>query len=125
MANSRTNDLKVLLTNKFKTLTQNVYFEQAADSALYPHIVFDFREIDLGDINRQDYVLEVDIWTKGTNTTTIDELADSVEDLLQAENLPQTRILPTFYKIDRRSIIDQDKNLKHRQVRFQIQNYKR
>lgn len=125
MANSRTNDLKVLLTNKFKTLTQNVYFEQAADSALYPHIVFDFREIDLGDINRQDYVLEVDIWTKGTNTTTIDELADSVEDLLQAENLPQTRILPTFYKIDRRSIIDQDKTLKHRQVRFQIQNYKR
>lgn len=125
MANSRTNDLKVLLMNKFKTLTQNVYFEQAADSALYPHIVFDFREIDLGDINRQDYVLEVDIWTKGTNTTTIDELADSVEDLLQAENLPQTRILPTFYKIDRRSIIDQDKTLKHRQVRFQIQNYKR
>lgn len=125
MANSRTNDLKVLLTNKFKTLTQNVYFEQAADSALYPHIVFDFREIDLGDINRQDYVLEVDIWTKGTNTTTIDELADNVEDLLQAENLPQTRILPTFYKIDRRSIIDQDKTLKHRQVRFQIQNYKR
>lgn len=125
MENSRTNDLKVLLMNKFKTLTQNVYFEQAADSALYPHIVFDFREIDLGDINRQDYVLEVDIWTKGTNTTTIDELADSVEDLLQAENLPQIRILPTFYKIDRRSIIDQDKTLKHRQVRFQIQNYKR
>lgn len=125
MANSRTNDLKVLLMEKFRTLTQNVYFEQAADSALYPHIVFDFREIDLGDINRQDYVLEVDIWTKGTNTTTIDELADSVEDLLQAENLPQTRILPTFYKIDRRSIIDQDKTLKHRQVRFQIQNYKR
>ena len=125
MANSRTNDLKVLLMEKFRTLTQNVYFEQAADSALYPHIVFDFREIDLGGINRQDYVLEVDIWTKGTNTTTIDELADSVEDLLQAENLPQTRILPTFYKIDRRSIIDQDKTLKHRQVRFQIQNYKR
>lgn len=125
MANSRTNDLKVLLMTKLKTITNNVYFEQAADDALYPHIVFDFREIDLGDINRQDYVLEVDIWTKGTNTTTIDELADNTEDLLQAENLPQERILPTFYKIDRRSIIDQDKTLKHRQIRFQIQNYKR
>lgn len=128
MANNsitRTNDLKILLTTKLKTITSNVYFEQAADTAMYPHIVFDFREIDLGDLSRQDYVLEVDVWTKGTNTTTIDELADNIEDLLQAKNLPQTNILPTFYKMDRRSIIDQDKTLKHRQIRFQIQNYVR
>jgi len=122
---TRTNDLKILIQTKLKTIATNVYFEQAADSAIFPHVVFDFRQVDLQDLSRQDYILEVDVWTKGTNTTTVDELADQIEDLLQAQNLPQTRILPTFYKIDRRSIIDPDKTLKHRQIRFQIQNYKK
>lgn len=119
----RTNDLKKLVKTKLETLKQTVYFETAADSALYPHIVFNFREIDLDDLSRQDYILEVDIWTKGTDTTTIDNLADSVEDLLQGENLPQDHILPTFYKRDRKSIEDPDKSIKHRRIRFIIQNY--
>lgn len=126
MANeSRTNDLKKLITTKLKTLTTNVFFEQATDDALYPHIVYSFRTIDLGDLARQDYILEVDVWDKGTDTTRVDALADSIEDLLQAENLPQTNILPTFYKIDRKSILDSNKSIKHRLIKFQIQNYER
>lgn len=127
MANevTRTNDLKKLIQTKLKTLATNVYFEEAADNALYPHIVFTFRTIDLGDLARQDYILEVDVWDKGTSTTQVDELSDKVEDLLQAKNLPQTNILPTFYKIDRKSIKDEDKSIKHRLIKFQIQNYVR
>jgi hypothetical protein len=120
---SRTNDLKKLIQTKLKPLTTNVYFEQATDNAMYPHIVFSFREINLDDLSRQDYTLNVDVWDKGTNTTAIDTLADSVEDLLHTQNLPQTNVLPTFYKIDRKSIEDPDKSIKHRLVRFQIQNY--
>ena len=127
MANevTRTNDLKKLIQTKLKTLATNVYFEEADDNALYPHIVFTFRTIDLGDLVRQDYILEVDVWDKGTSTTQVDELSDKVEDLLQAKNLPQTNILPTFYKIDRKSIKDEDKSIKHRLIKFQIQNYVR
>ena len=127
MANetTRTNDLKKLVQEKLKTLTTNVYFETAADNALYPHVVFSFREINLGDLSRQDYTLEVDVWSKGTNTTSVDELADKIEDLLHTQNLPQTNILPTFYKVDRKSILDSDKTIKHRLIRFQIQNYVR
>jgi len=120
---SRTNDLKKLIQTKLKTLTTNVYFEQAADNAMYPHIVFSFREINLDDLSRQDYTLNVDVWDKGTSTTAIDTLADSVEDLLHTQNLPQTYVLPTFYKIDRKSIEDPDKSIQHRLIRFQIQNY--
>lgn len=122
---TRTNDLKNLIQEKFKTLTTNVYYEQANDDGLYPHIVFSFRQIDLGDISRQDYILEVDVWDKSRSTYNIEELSDNVEDLLHCENLPQDRILPTFYKIDRKSILDPNKDIKHRQIRFQIQNYVR
>lgn len=126
MANeTRTNDLKKLITQKLKTLTNNVFYEQATDNALYPHLVFSFRTIDLGDLSRQDYILEVDVWDKGTSTVQVDELSDQVEDLLHTENLPQENILPTFYTIDRKSILDSDKSIKHRLIRFQIQNYVR
>lgn len=126
MANeTRTNDLKKLITQKLKTLTNNVFYEQATDNALFPHLVFSFRTIDLGDLSRQDYILEVDVWDKGTSTVQVDELSDQVEDLLHTENLPQENILPTFYAIDRKSILDSDKSIKHRLIRFQIQNYVR
>ena len=61
----------------------------------------------------------------GTLLNTLDDLADSVENLLQAENLPQSNVLPTFYLIDRQDIPDENKEIKHRRVQFQIQNYER
>lgn len=123
----RTNDLKELVQTKLKTLTTNVYHEIADEKKLYPHIVFTFRRIDLQDLSRQDYILEVDVWDYNQNdkTEVVDNLADSVENLLQAKNLPQTNVLPTFYLIDRRNILDENKHIKHRQIQFQIQNYER
>lgn len=125
MANNptRTNDLKKLIQTQLKTLTTNVFFENSTDDKLYPHIVFNFRTIDLGDLWRQDYILEIDVWDKKSSTYDVDELCDKLEDLLQAKNLPQTNILPTFYKMDRKAIPDLDKSIKHRLIRFQIQNY--
>lgn len=122
---TKTNALKKLIQTKLKTLTTNVYFEIASDDALYPHIVFNFNTVNLGDLSRQDYMLDIDIWDKGKNSTAVDALADQVESLLQAQNLPQTTILPTFYLVDRRAISDEDKQIKHRLVRFQVQNYVR
>lgn len=122
---TKTNDLKKLIQTKLKTLTTNVFYENATDNAMYPHVVFTFNSIDLGDLSRQDYMLNVDVWDKGKSTTAVDELCDKIEALLQGENLPQTRILPTFYLVDRRNIPDEDKQIRHRIIRFQIQNYVR
>lgn len=119
----RTNDLKKLIQTKLKTVTTYVYHEVANEKALYPHIVFSFDRIDLGDLSRQDYVLVIDVWDKGTSTTQVDNLCDSVENLLQAKNLPQDNVLPTFYLMDERNVWEEDKTIRHRQIRFQIQNY--
>ena len=122
---TKTNDLKKLIQTKLKTLTTNVFYEIATDDAMYPHVVFTFNSIDLGDLSRQDYMLNIDVWDKGKSTTAVDERCDKIEALLQGENLPQTRILPTFYLVDRRNIPDEDKQIRHRIIRFQIQNYVR
>ena len=121
----RTDDLKLLVQTKLKTVATNVYHEIAKENALYPHVVFQFRRIDLSDLSRQDYILEVDVWDKRESSTTVDNLTDSIENLLQAENLPQDHVLPTFYLMDRATIPDEDKEIKHRRIQFQIQNYER
>lgn len=121
----RTNDLKKLIQTQLKTITNNVYHKIADKDALYPHIVFSFNSVNLGDISRQDYTLNIDVWDKSSSTVDIDNLCDSVENLLQGENLPQENILPTFYLIDRRSLEDEDKSINHTLIRFQIQNYER
>lgn len=121
----RTNDLKKLVQTKLKTVTANVYHELADEDALYPHVVFGFRRLDLNDISRQDYVLEINVWDKRSSTTVVDDITDSIENLLQAENLPQDHVLPTFYLIDRSNIPDEDKLIRHRRIQFQIQNYER
>lgn len=123
----RTNDLKKLVQTKLKTIQQGlaVYHEVADDKVIYPHLVFSFKRIDLSDISRQDYVLQVDVWDRNNSTQTVDDLADSVENLLQAKNLPQTNVLPTFYLMDRKMVEDEDKMIKHRLIQFQVQNYER
>lgn len=121
----RTNDLKKLVQTKLKTVTANVYHEVADNKVVYPHLVFSFRRIDLNDLSRQDYVLQVDVWDRNDKTQRVDDLADEVENLLQAQNLPQKNILPTFYLIDRKTVEDEDKMIRHRQIQFQVQNYER
>lgn len=121
----RTNDLKKLVQTQLKTVATNVYYEVADDKAVYPHLVFSFRRLDLNDLSRQDYILQVDVWDRSDKTQVVDDLADGVENLLQAKNLPQTDILPTFYLIDRKMVEDEDKMIRHRQIQFQVQNYER
>jgi hypothetical protein len=121
----RTNDLKKLVQTQLKTVTAKVYHEVADKDAVYQHLVFSFRRIDLNDLSRQDYVLQVDVWDRDDKTQRVDDLADEVENLLQAQNLPQQNILPTFYLIDRKTVEDEDKMIRHRQIQFQVQNYER
>ena len=118
----RTNDLRKLVQTKLKTLTTNVYYEVASNDAMYPHAVLSFDQIDLGDLSRQDYILNVDVWDKGNSMVTILNLCDSIENLLQAQNLPQENVLPTFYLVSRKTIPDADKSIRHQLIRFQIQN---
>lgn len=123
MASERTNDLKKLIQTQLKTKYDNVFFKQGQQSKMFPSVVYNLRSVDLGDLSRKDYILEIDVWTKGESTYAIDNMTDIICDLLQAENLPQTTILPVFYLIDSRAILDEDKEINHRLIRFQVQLY--
>lgn len=121
----KTNDLRKLIHENLKTVCKDVYFETAATDKLYPHIVFSLDFSDLGDLHRQDIVLNVDIWDRSDQAVDIENLTDAVETLFLNQNIPQDRILPTFFLTDRKAVPDEDKRIRHRLLRVQIQNYER
>ena len=122
---SRTNSLRKLLTKMLKTVCENVYYEVADEEKMYPHIVFSISSIDLGNMERKDYIAEIEIWDKSMSAVKTEELKDKVEDLFNAENAPQDDILPTFFLVNSKKVNDDDKEIRHRLVEVQIQNYER
>lgn len=127
---SRSNELRKLVKTYIATLSQGydikeIYYKEAADNAMYPHVVFSLEELTVlsDDNNRKDYTLEVHVWDKGQIETRVLEIADAIEELFNVANLPQSTILPTFFFRNRTSVIDEDKKIQHERIRFQVQLY--
>jgi len=124
----RTNSLRKLVKKMLgETTTEHgikgVYYEFANDGEMYPHIVFGFDNINTGDLCRHDLSLIIDIYDKSDSAYVVERIADDVEDMFNAVNLPQDTILPTFYLEARRPVPDEDKKIRHRQIEVIVQNY--
>ena len=119
---SKTNALREIIQTNISSIIKSFY-RVADEKEKYPYAVYDFETIDLGDIARDDLILIIDLWGKGTDTSEIEEVADQIEAMFNAANLPNEDVLPTFYRINRKPIDDPDKTLIRRQLKFQIQNY--
>lgn len=120
-----TNDLRKLIQSRLKEICENVFFETADNEKLYPHIVYSYETVNLDDLNRKDYIIDINLWDKDSSAVRIEDMTDIVERVFNNQNLPQDTILPTFYKVDRKIIPDEDKKIRHRLVRILVQNYER
>ena len=118
----KTTSLRRIIQKKLDGIIKS-YYCTADKDAMFPHSVFDFENIDLLDINRDDLILTIDLWGKGKDTSEIENIADQIEEMFNAANMPEEDILPTFYRMNRTPIDDEDKSLIHRRLKFQIQNY--
>ncbi len=119
---NKTNSLRKIIQSKINPIIKS-YYRVADPKADFPRAVYDFENIDLGDLSRDDLILIVDLWDKGNDTSKIEDIADQIEEMFNAANLPDENVLPTFYRISRKPIDDEDKTLMRRQLKFQIQNY--
>ena len=120
---SKTAELRKLITEQLNTVPGATYYRRARDNASYPYKTFALSRIALGDLSRDDHDLCIDIWDRSADPKTVDSIADSIEELLNAANLPQSTILPTFYRDSRYPVDEDDKLLQHVQLHITIQNY--
>lgn len=103
--------------------TLPVYHKRAPDNAPFPYGVYDLRRVDLNDLSRDDYTIELNLWDHASDSTRVDELADLIEEAFNAVNLPQEDILPTFYRVTRYPVEDADKDIQRVLVECQAQLY--
>lgn len=127
---NRTNELRKLVNTMLsegafvkENDIKDVFFEVADDKALYPHIIFTFDNVNLGDLHRKDKSLVIDVYDKSESAFRVEKIADEIEDMFNAKNLPQEHILPTFFLENRRAVPDEDKKIRHRQIEILVQNY--
>lgn len=118
---SKTSTLRKLVREQLQTTPGETYHKDASDKATYPYKTFALTSVSFMDA-RDDFDLCVDIWHRG-DWKEIEEVADQIEKLFQNTNLPQSTILPTFFRESRFNLEDPDKTLKHIQLRFAVQLY--
>lgn len=127
---ARTNDLRTLIESTLATLktqygiaTNGITYRVASDKTMWPHIVFYMDSMTPTDMGREDYTLDIDIWTKDQPQAL--NMADTIIDLFSFRNDPQSNILPTFYLVSSGQIEDPDKAIIHMVVRFEVQTFRR
>ena len=118
---SKTSDLRKLVKEQLQTTQGDTYHREASNDATFPYKTYTLKSVTFTDA-RDDFDLCVDIWHRG-DWKVVEEMADQIEKLFQNTNLPQSTILPTFFRESRYNLEDPDKTLKHIQLRFAVQLY--
>lgn len=118
---SKTSDLRKLVKEQLQTTQGDTYHREASNDATFPYKTYTLKSVTFTDA-RDDFDLCVDIWHRG-DWKVVEEIADQIEKLFQNTNLPQSTILPTFFRESRYNLEDPDKTLKHIQLRFAVQLY--
>lgn len=122
MAN-KSEELRRVITRLLKLCCPRTYYEDANDEASYPYLVFSYDGQNRDQYPRDDNILLIDAWDKNKKWTALEQIADDIEAKLNMLNAPTDYVLPTFFMIDRKNVRDEDKTIKHIQMKFQIQNY--
>lgn len=100
-----------------------VYYDRAKPGADYPHVSFNFARVGLADLSRQDYTIIIDLWDRGESAVAVEDMADNIEAEFNNANNPTTDILPTFFIEAKRTVLDEDKLIRHKQLEIVAQNY--
>ena len=98
-----------------------ISYRVANDENMFPHIVVDFPSITPTDMGREDFLMDIHIWTQDNYEAF--EIMDAVRSLFEFYNAPDENILPTFYELSGGQIDDPDKKICHLVLRAQGQVY--
>lgn len=123
----QTNELRLVVEARLNTIKtefniSDISYRLASEDAMFPHLVFEIVAVRPTDHGRQDYEVDVHVWTRDSFQAF--EIADAVIDLFRFTNLPQEHgLLPTFYESSALTVEDTDKSIVHVVVRLEGHAY--
>lgn len=125
-------ELQKQIITFLRTKASRVYLEYAPTDAVFPYVIYDLPSSYAGDSDREDFVLEIDVWDNSKDTTVLETLSGSIDgngDIFNPTGLNRKNIYvdgklaATCYREARFMIRDEDNRINHRQLRYTIQTY--
>lgn len=116
---SKTIALRTELQRLLKTLTTNVYYEEAPSPPPYPYMVYELSEL-VSDYGKTLMEVEINILDYGASSSSIEVLADSLQDTLDKYTFINTEVQFRLYKGLRQRVVEEDKQIIRRRLLFEI-----
>jgi len=115
------------LTAEFKKLHPRVFNEHATANAIFPYVVFKFTSSTNLVSDREDIILEIDIWDTQKDgydaTLNVELLTDKIDKFLKKNRHIDDNQFLMFQKINRLNLPDEDTNVRRRQLRYVVKYY--
>jgi hypothetical protein len=92
---------------------------------IFPYVVYRLGTSLNDESYREDFPLIINVWDKGSNTTSLEILADSIDKKLKNLRYLDENQQLTFVKDSRSPISDPDLSIKGRQIRYTVKRYER
>lgn len=115
--------LKIIQTF-LKTKHTRVYFQKVPPKTSFPYISF-LLSLSYDNKPSEDFTVDIDFWDINENTTTLEQLVDSVDNSLNNKTIQANGITASFYRETRQSLIDEDERINRRQLTYTVRTYYR
>lgn len=118
-------ELRKQLTTLLKLYHPHVYFQNAADSALFPYVVLNLpNSFTLQE--QEIFTMDVDIWDNKTDTTALETLAADLWKGLHNYKYSDGFIQFSLYRENRISELDEkEMGIRRRKLMFQLRYFDR
>ncbi|TYS91898.1 hypothetical protein [Rossellomorea aquimaris] len=125
------NLIQSLYTIISQSTTWSVYDTQANQNAVYPYIVFKLPNSNNTESDREDFIIEVDLWDDKTfwqsleDTERLYEEVSKVNDAMKKARILNEHHLLIFSKLNQLQLPDPDENIRRIQLRYEVKTYER
>lgn len=124
-------ELLSVIYAKLLVVHPRVFLERAPDKTQFPYVTYNLPTSDEQE-NREDFILEVDIWDNKTDTTVLETLTSTIDGngaitgatgLNRLHHYENGVLQADFYRINRLQLPDPDEKIRRRQLRYEVKAY--
>lgn len=115
-------NMLIALMNRLMEVEPNTWYE-VANTTTYPYAVVSIQPLADSEKDRQDNIVEIDVWDQTTDPMALEELTTKLDKALKKWKFTDDTQGFWLQRISRGNIPDEDINIRRRQIRYQIKRY--
>ena len=115
-------DLMKAINDRLSGTNYSVFFNEKSPTATYPFVIFNLPNANEGNLYREDFILEVDIWTKNISQNIT--MTNAIKNLFNDYKFLNSKVQVSFFIANRlNNIPDEDDTIKRSRLIIQAKTY--